>query len=427
MVREAGSSAGHYSSTAARRAARRIAGEACEKALHRCKQEVAELKQDVEAYRKAFAAILEGGIIQKPVVDRLAAVAPALAALCKGNRPSLDAVLRRNVSLHAEELPAMGAPLSAWRRAQRGQRLGTRRGDEQGDQGEDEGKWWAAQHATRIQAATIAANRNTQHLEQPTIETHVPEVTDVEKENEQIKVCGGTVPPEPQSTEKTGDTEDDDIEEATNNAKVYDTLNVVVHTAEFPEAMAQLLQNIDVTLALGDVPNENCAETEEWKPTTEVTLGLNEEDHKRAMRQRLQQMMEQDAKPNLTKYAALASGKWHAGDQTGPSVQPVPHWQDALPPKEQGATWACRQKAWENISVEESTDEEDATQKRRRQKFQQLRDQEYRKKHETKERLRLRMAEETPKPTDALAAAAAQASVGILASAPEPAADCKQS
>jgi len=429
MVREAGSGAGQYPSTAARRAARRIAGEACEKALHRCKQEVFELKQDVEAYRVAFAAILEGGIIQKPVVDRLAAVAPALAALCKGSRPTHDIVLKRNVSLHAKELPAIGAPLSAWRRAQRGQRLGTRSGNEQGDQGVDaETKWWAAQHATRIQAAKLAADRNAQQQKQPTIEAHVPEEVDVEKQEEQTTVRSGIFPPVLQDTQSTGNTEGKDTEETTDKvdvkkptfadkeANIYDKLKAAVHTAGFTVEMAQLLQKTDTALALGEVPGEGNARTGEWKPPAEVV-------------QRLQQMMDQDAEPNLTQNTAAASGNWHAGDQAGPSVQPVPHWQDALPSTEQGTTWACRQKAWDNLRVEESTDEEDATQIRRRQKLQQLRDQEYRNrmKQEAKERLRLQRQEEMSKPTDALAAAAAKASEGIKASTPEPAADCKQS
>ena len=58
------------------------------------------------------------------VRERLSAAAPAVAQLCQGQAVPAATRLRRNVALHAVQLPHAAAPLSAWRRAQRGPRLG---------------------------------------------------------------------------------------------------------------------------------------------------------------------------------------------------------------------------------------------------------------------------------------------------------------
>jgi hypothetical protein len=102
---------GKWRRSAERRAARRRAA-ASEGAI-------ARLSRLLAAERAAAAAWEVPG-----VGERLLAAAPALADLCCGLPVAPARRLQRNVALHAATLPGRGAPLAAWRQAQRGPRLG---------------------------------------------------------------------------------------------------------------------------------------------------------------------------------------------------------------------------------------------------------------------------------------------------------------
>ena len=104
--------AAEWRTPAERRAARRWAVASADGAIRRLSRRLSEL-------RAAAAAFCVPG-----VRERLAAAAPALADLCRGQPATSAARLRRNVALHAVELPGPSAPLAAWRKAQRGPRLG---------------------------------------------------------------------------------------------------------------------------------------------------------------------------------------------------------------------------------------------------------------------------------------------------------------
>lgn len=97
--------------SAVRRAARRRAVASADGAIARLTRQLGVLR----------AAAVARGV--PGVRERMHAAAPALAALCLGEPVPPVARLQRNVALHAALLPRPGAPLAAWRNAQRGPRL----------------------------------------------------------------------------------------------------------------------------------------------------------------------------------------------------------------------------------------------------------------------------------------------------------------
>jgi hypothetical protein len=98
---------------AERRAARRRAAASADGAIARLTRQLEEMRA---------AAVVLGA---PGVAARLQAAAPALASLCHGVPVAPADRLQRNVALHAAQLPGPGAPMAAWRAAQRGPRLGT--------------------------------------------------------------------------------------------------------------------------------------------------------------------------------------------------------------------------------------------------------------------------------------------------------------
>ena len=107
-----GRGAGSWRRPAEQRAARRRAAASAEGAIRR-------LSNLLAVEREAALAWGAPGVRQ-----RLRAAAPALAALCSGGSVAPAARLQRNVALHAAVLPRLGAPIAAWRAAQKGPRLG---------------------------------------------------------------------------------------------------------------------------------------------------------------------------------------------------------------------------------------------------------------------------------------------------------------
>ena len=97
---------------------------------------IQKLQAENAALRKSYERLREA-LGTGRVAERLATAAPAVAAQEAGDTPDGPQVLKRNVALHSKELPRDGAPLSEWRRAQRGPRIGTNlqeRGEHGGSQ-----------------------------------------------------------------------------------------------------------------------------------------------------------------------------------------------------------------------------------------------------------------------------------------------------
>ena len=100
------------------RRAQKAAAGAAEAAIHRLTNEVQRLKK---MYNNLTVVLDE----HPEVAQRLALAAPALALSLgvKGLDLDHDDVLKRNVGLHAQDVPDTSAPTSSWRRASKGPRL----------------------------------------------------------------------------------------------------------------------------------------------------------------------------------------------------------------------------------------------------------------------------------------------------------------
>ncbi|CAK0839923.1 unnamed protein product, partial [Prorocentrum cordatum] len=109
-------------SRAERTAARRRALEAADNGLAAARAESDAAQRELCAVRKCFEAVVGDA----EIADRIAALAPALSALLRGEAPSAEEVLRRIVALHAdapEGVSIATAPCEDLRRLQKSDRL----------------------------------------------------------------------------------------------------------------------------------------------------------------------------------------------------------------------------------------------------------------------------------------------------------------
>jgi len=112
-------------SRAERTAARRRAQDACDRGLEAARAEAEALRAELGECHSRLDA-LGRALGDGAVARRLAAVAPALAALLEGFMPTVSDKLRRDVALHsaAEGLDVVSASTRQLRAARRGPRLG---------------------------------------------------------------------------------------------------------------------------------------------------------------------------------------------------------------------------------------------------------------------------------------------------------------